>query len=82
MQKRYYLTLTKENVEAIHSHLAALRLPKSTMSGLVDEWLQKFEPTLRRMVEKKQRGEQLTFEEVMGDLISELAETVREAGRP
>ena len=78
MKKRYMLTLTKETVEAINADLRILRLPPGTMSGMVDEWLEKFAPTLHKMAEKKSKGEQLTFEEVIGDLFSEMGRAIKE----
>lgn len=77
MKKRYMLTLTQETVEAINADLRLLRLPPGTMSGLVDEWLEKFAPTLHKMAEKKVKGEQLTFEEVIGDLFTEMGKVIK-----
>lgn len=78
MKKRYMLTLTQETVESINAHFKTLRLPPGTLSGLVDDWLDKFEPTLRRMAEKKAKGEQMTFEEVLGDLFADMGQAIKE----
>lgn len=76
MKKRYYLTLTKENVDAIKRDLTILNLPPSAMSGLLDEWLEKFRPTLHKMAERKLAGKQLSFEELIGDLFVEMGHTM------
>lgn len=78
MKKRYQLTLTKSTVEQMHKDLQSLGLRKDALSGLVDDWLIKFAPTLHKMAERKLRGEQLTFEEVLGDLFEITAKAMRE----
>lgn len=78
MKKRYMLTLTQETVEAINTDLRVLRLPPGTLSGLVDDWLEKFAPTLHKMAEKKLKGEQLTFEELLGDLFAEMGQAIKD----
>jgi uncharacterized membrane-anchored protein len=68
MKKRYQLTLTPAHVDEMHRHLAVLGLPKSALSAVVDDWLANFVPILSKMADKKRRGEQMTFDEIMGDL--------------
>jgi len=77
-KKRFYLTLTKENTEQMHKNLLSLGLGKNALSGLVDDWLLKFAPTLQKMADKKLSGQQLTFEEILGDLFGELSKTLKE----
>jgi len=77
MKKRYMLTLTQETVEKIQSDLKAIGLPKPAMSALVDDWLLAFSPTLSKMADRKRRGEQLTFEEVLGDLFNQIGSAMK-----
>lgn len=78
MKKRYVLTLTQDNFEAMQRDMRALGLVRGSMSALVDDWLLKFAPTLHKMADRKARGEQLTFEEMLGDLFQELGRTIKE----
>lgn len=78
MKKRYYLTLTKETVEGIRQDMDVLRLPPNALSGLIDEWLEKFQPCIHKMAVRKLSGQQLTFDELIGDLFVDLGQTMKE----
>jgi len=69
MKKRYFLSLDQEQTEQFKADLEALSLPPATFSNLVNEWIGNFSPSLHLMAEKKRKGEQLTFEEIMGTFL-------------
>lgn len=77
MKKRYQLTLTPATVDEMHRQLAILGLPKSALSAIVDDWLLNFVPILTKMADKKRRGEQLTFDELMGDLFTSIGAAMK-----
>lgn len=78
MKKRYMLTLTKDNFEAMQKDMRDLGLVHGAMSALIDDWLIKFAPTLHKMADRKRQGQQLTFEELLGDLFSEMGKAIEE----
>jgi hypothetical protein len=55
-----------------------LGLVHGAMSALVDDWLLKFAPTLRKMADRKRQGHQLTFEELLGDLFQEMGKAIKD----
>lgn len=75
---RIGVTVDKATVVQFKADLKTLKLPPATLSSLVDEWLQGFAPTLRVMAEKKSRGEQMSFDEV----IQAMADIVKSAMKP
>lgn len=78
MKKRYMLTLTKDNFEAMQQDMRDLGLVHGAMSALIDDWLIKFAPTLHKMADRKRQGQQLTFEELLGDLFAEMGKSMKE----
>ena len=78
MKKRYVLTLTQDNFEAMQQDFRDLGLVRGAMSALVDDWLLKFAPTLHKMAERKRQGQQLRFEELLGDLFQEMGKSIKE----
>lgn len=78
MKKRYMLTLTQENFEAMQADIRELGLVHGAMSALVDDWLIKFAPTLRKIADRKRQGLQLTFEELLGDLFQQMGRSIAE----
>ena len=77
MKKRLMMTLTAENMAECQKQLARLGLPKSALSAIVDDWLANFGPLLAKMADKKQRGEQMSFEELLGDLFTSLGNATK-----
>lgn len=77
MKKRYQMTLTEANVTEAHKHLAALGLRKDALSAILDDWLGNFLPVLTKMADKKRRGEQITFEEILGDLFTSVGNAMK-----
>lgn len=77
MKKRFVLTLTQSNFEAMQADFKVLGV-RGGMSALVDDWLIKFAPTLHKMAERKRQGSQLTFEELLGDLFQDLGQSIKE----
>lgn len=75
---RIAITVDKATADQYRADLKALKLPPATMSGLIDQWMQAFAPTLHVMAERKLRGEQMTFEEV----IDTMADSVKAAMKP
>jgi len=73
MKKRYFVSLDKELVDQFKADLDSLKLPPQTFSNLINEWVENFAPALHQMAEKKRKGEQLTFEEVMGTVVEGVA---------
>lgn len=78
MKKRHQIFLTEENFQSMKDDFKALGLPPSAMSALIDDWLIKFAPTLHKMADRKRKGEQLTFEELLGDLFGEMSKAMKE----
>lgn len=77
MKKRYMMTLTQEHVEGCHAQLKRLGLPKPALSAVIDDWIGNFEPILTKMADKKARGEQMSFEDMMGDLFVSLGKAMK-----
>lgn len=77
MKKRYQMSLTPANVEECHRQLQRLGLRKDALSAIVDDWLANFAPVLVKMADKKARGEQMTFDELMGDLFTSLGNAMK-----
>lgn len=77
MKKRYQMSLTPANVEECHRQLQRLGLRKDALSAVVDDWLGNFAPVLAKMADKKSRGEQMTFEEVMSDLFVSIGSAMK-----
>lgn len=75
---RIAVTVNKDTALQIKSDLKLLKLPPATLSSMVDEWLQAFAPTLHKMAEKKVRGEQMSF----NDVIEMMADSMRSALKP
>lgn len=78
MKKRHQIYLTEENFQAMKEDFRTLGLPPSAMSALIDDWLIKFAPTLRKMADRKRQGQQLTFEELLGDLFNGMGRAIKE----
>ena len=64
-KKRYYLTLDQQSMEEAQRLVTALKLPKQTVSLVIDEFLRgDLIPRLENILEKKQAGKQLSFGEI------------------
>ena len=70
---RIGVTVTKSVVDQVKQDIKSLGLHPATLSNLVDEWLTEFAPTLNLMAEKKRKGEQLSFEDVIGTVVEGIA---------
>lgn len=77
MKKRYQVTLHQSYVEEAHRQLARLGLPKPALSAILDDWLGNFLPILTRMADKKSRGEQMSFDEIIGELFVSLGDAMK-----
>ena len=69
MKKRYFVSLDQEITDQFKADLESLNLPPATFSNLVNEWIESFAPSVHQMAEKKRKGEQLSFEEIMGTVL-------------
>ena len=74
---RIAFTVDKAIAEQVKADIKALNLPPATLSNLVDEWLTSFAPVLHHLAEKKRRGEQLSFDEVMGTVIEGMGRSLK-----
>lgn len=74
---RIALTVNKAVVDQFRADLKTLNLHPAMMSNLVDEWLTAFGPVLHNLAQKKQRGEQITFDEVVGTIMEEMGKAMR-----
>lgn len=64
-KKRYYLTLDQESMDRAQELVKELKLPKQTVSLVIDEYLRSgLIPRLANTLEKKRSGEQLTFSDI------------------
>ncbi|MBE9485789.1 MAG: hypothetical protein IMY82_01295 [Chloroflexi bacterium] len=64
-KKRYYLTLDQESMDRAQELVKELRLPRQTVSLVIDEYLRTdLVPRLTDILEKKRSGEQLSFGEM------------------
>jgi len=66
---RIAVTVSKSLADQVKADIRTLNLPPATLSNLVNEWLVNFAPVLRQMADKKSKGEQLSFEEVIGNVL-------------
>ncbi len=65
-KKRYYLTLDQENMDSVQQLVKELKLPKQTVSLIIDEYLNSYVvPKLTDVLEKKRSGQQLTFTDMI-----------------
>ncbi len=74
-KKRYYVTLTQDKAFITKRYLKELGLPSQHFSILIDEYLDQINPVLKRIVEGKKTGKQITMLEIM-NLASKSAEDI------
>lgn len=77
-KKRYSVTLTESSVEQMKADIKRLGLPSSMFSGILDEAItMTLGPMMHRMAEKKAKGEQITFEDVISDAFQAAQDALR-----
>ena len=77
MKKRYFVSLEQELTDQFKADLETLNLPKGTFSNLMNEWLSNFAPVLRQLADRKLKGSQLSFNEIMGTVVEEMGKSLK-----
>jgi len=77
MKKRYTFTLPIGVVEQIHVDLKRLGLTPAALSGVITDVLIGFSPVVTRLADKKEKGIQVTFEDVISETLLAAGEAMR-----
>jgi hypothetical protein len=82
-KKRYTLTLTVKNMEAIQALLKEKNIPKSLLSATIDDFLASLFQTLRELESIQQRtgGEPLGFGDLLTVVGNAMSETTNKQGK-
>lgn len=69
MKKRILLTVTKETYERLQKNVRAAGLPKNWFSSEIDKVITGLDIVVQQMIEAKQKGEQMTEQQVMETIL-------------
>lgn len=75
--KRYQLSLDEERAEELKRIIKELGLPPGTFSAIISESLPGMIKMFKAVLDKRQSGEQMTMEDVMGTTLMVLGEEMR-----
>lgn len=79
MKKRYQITLTQSVVDQMKEDIQALGLPAPVFSLLIDEAIRSsLAPMLHKMADRKLKGEQLTFQEIIADALELASDAMKQ----
>lgn len=76
MKKRFMLTLDADNFALCQKNIKELGMPPATLSVMINDMLPQISNMLQVLIDKRNSGKQLTFQDVMAASFEQLGKAM------